>query len=591
MATMMDSPVTMTSSPSGGSRLAQMQARFQQKQMQEKEQKLLRLYESQTQRAFQRVGRGSAGSSSSSVSSTSSTLGAGKVRQLFQERRQQNGVKTAVGSGPTGWDRSYPLEPLESTTKHRLQASKSTGNLKAVRGTSLERNYSNNITTNNHYQGRNQPRRSKSQARGNNYFAAELGGSFRQQQLYDDADNEDTVDYPQNHHQPRHYRDEQNNRIRLEREHRESEFFHKHRIYDKYEDEDDDIENEDPPFEQLDEDDYDAGDFSDSSHVFQKLPNVGGRLLMEAKANKSINVDRYKTYSATDSGIRASSRNMNNGEDGGRRPTPPVVKEPLQRRRDPQDAAAVAKPRATGATRKPEAKVTNTHSPPAKLSPPKSATARKPEPVNPNTSTDTDSTSMWGKKQASAYAQVPQQTPARGPAARGTAMKSTTGNQVANDLTECRICGRHFASDRIAKHQEICAKTTKKKRKAFDPVKQRVQGTEAEVFLKKGRPQAVTTTVKKTNWRQKHEDFINSIRAAKEMKAHVARGGKLSDLPPPPPSDYSDYVQCPHCSRRFNQQAAERHIPKCANFQFNKPKPQQAARSTPNRGAVPRKRQ
>jgi hypothetical protein len=45
-----------------------------------------------------------------------------------------------------------------------------------------------------------------------------------------------------------------------------------------------------------------------------------------------------------------------------------------------------------------QTKVTNTHSPPAKLSPPKSATARKPEPVNQNTSTDTDSTSMWGKK-------------------------------------------------------------------------------------------------------------------------------------------------------------------------------------------------
>ena len=315
--------------------------------MQEKEQKLLRLYESQTQRAFQRVGRGSAGSSSSSVSSTSSSLGAGKVRQLFQERRQQNGVKTAAGSGPTGWDRSYPLEPLEGTTKHRLQASKSTGNLKAVRGTSLERNYSNNITTNNHYQGRNQPRRSKSQLRGNNYLAAELGSGFRQQQLYDDADNEDTVDYPQNH-QSRHYRDEQNNRIRLEREHRESDFFHKHRIYDKYEDEDYDIENEDPPFEQLDDDD-DGDDLSGSSHLFQKLPNVGGRLLMEAKANKNVNVDRYKTYSATD-----SSRSMNDREDGGRRLTPPVVKEALHRRRDPQDAAAVAKPKATVATKKPD---------------------------------------------------------------------------------------------------------------------------------------------------------------------------------------------------------------------------------------------
>jgi len=326
-----------------------LQARFQQKQMQEKEQKLLRLYESQTQRAFQRVGRGSAGSSSSSVSSSSSTLGAGKVRQLFQERRQQNGVKTAA-SGPTGWDRSYPLEPLEGATK-RLHASKSTGNLKAVRGTSLERNYSNSNTTSSHYQDRNQTRRSRSQVRGNSYVAAELGGSFRQQQLYDYPDNVDTIDYPQNH-QPRHYRDEQNNRIRLEREQRESEFFHTHRIYDKYGDEDFDIENEDPPFEQLDYDD--AEDFSNSSHVFQKLPNVGGRLLMEAKANNNVNVDRYKTYSATNSRIRANSRNMSDRDDGGRRPTPPVVKEPLQRRREPQDAAPVAKPKTTVAPKKPD---------------------------------------------------------------------------------------------------------------------------------------------------------------------------------------------------------------------------------------------
>lgn len=307
-----------------------LQARFQQKQMQEKEQKLLRLYESQTQRAFQRVGRGSAGSSSSSVSSNSSTLGAGKVRQLFQERRHQNGVKT-VGSAPTGWDRSYRLEPHDGTTKHRLQASRSTGNLKAVRGTSLDRNNSSNLTTNNNYQGKHQARRSKSQVRGNTYLVAELGGNYRQQQLYDDADYEDVVDYYPQNLQPRHYRDEQNNRIRLDREQRQTEFFNKHRIYDRYEDEDYDIENEDPPFEQLDYED--AEDFSNSSHVFQKLPNVGGRLLMEAKANNNVNVDRYKTYSASNSATRAGNKSMAEREDGGRRPTPPTVKEPLQRRR------------------------------------------------------------------------------------------------------------------------------------------------------------------------------------------------------------------------------------------------------------------
>lgn len=78
---------------------------------------------------------------------------------------------------------------------------------------------------------------------------------------------------------------------------------------------------------------------------------------------------------------------------------------------------------------------------------------------------------------------------------------------------------------------------------------------------------------KKSNWRKKHEEFINNIRAAKIAQAHVAAGGKLADLPPPPPMDTSDYIQCPHCGRKFNEGAASRHIPKCATMMHNKPKP------------------
>ena len=77
------------------------------------------------------------------------------------------------------------------------------------------------------------------------------------------------------------------------------------------------------------------------------------------------------------------------------------------------------------------------------------------------------------------------------------------------------------------------------------------------------------TTKPSGNWRSKHEDFIKTIRAAKEMQAHLAKGGKLSDLPPPPPSENPDYVQCPHCSRRFNGAAAARHIPLCKNMQVS----------------------
>lgn len=114
------------------------------------------------------------------------------------------------------------------------------------------------------------------------------------------------------------------------------------------------------------------------------------------------------------------------------------------------------------------------------------------------------------------------------------------------------------------------------------------QGTDAESYVvgKKGRSTApktiagvvVKADAKKGNWRKKHEEFIAAIRSAKEMQAHLARGGKLSDLPPPPPSENADYIQCPHCQRRFNEGAATRHIPKCATMLHNKPKPAPAKR-------------
>lgn len=72
--------------------------------MQEREEKLLKLYESQQQRTIERMGRSSAGSNTS-IGST----GAGKVRQMFDERR-----------GKAGIDKSYPLEPIKSKTTARV---------------------------------------------------------------------------------------------------------------------------------------------------------------------------------------------------------------------------------------------------------------------------------------------------------------------------------------------------------------------------------------------------------------------------------------------------------------------------------------
>jgi len=54
-------------------------------------------------------------------------------------------------------------------------------------------------------------------------------------------------------------------------------------------------------------------------------------------------------------------------------------------------------------------------------------------------------------------------------------------------LVPCQVCGRNFASDRIAKHLEVCEKTTAKPRPVFDVAKARVAGTEAEELLATGR--------------------------------------------------------------------------------------------------------
>jgi hypothetical protein len=56
----------------------------------------------------------------------------------------------------------------------------------------------------------------------------------------------------------------------------------------------------------------------------------------------------------------------------------------------------------------------------------------------------------------------------------------------------------------------------------------------------------------------------------RKLKKFEENGGKLSDLPPPPKSNYDHYVECQYCGRKFAADVAERHIPKCQNI-INKP--------------------
>lgn len=143
-----------------------------------------------------------------------------------------------------------------------------------------------------------------------------------------------------------------------------------------------------------------------------------------------------------------------------------------------------------------------------------------------------------------------------------------------NDLIQCKNCDRNFAEDRIEKHETICEKTHNKKRKKFDMKKARVKGTDAAVFLKMQNQSNTKyqAAQKKNDWRKKRAEFHEALKCAKLAQKHLAAGGNLKDLPPPPLSDTSDYLQCPYCSRRFSQSVAERHIPKCKDIKSNKRK-------------------
>ncbi|XP_035878499.1 zinc finger C2HC domain-containing protein 1B [Phyllostomus discolor] len=125
---------------------------------------------------------------------------------------------------------------------------------------------------------------------------------------------------------------------------------------------------------------------------------------------------------------------------------------------------------------------------------------------------------------------------------------------------EDRVCAHELlAAGREERHGPICKKLFNKKRKPFNSLKQRLQGT--DIFTVRTTPRSKPQPVRKANWRQQHEDFINAIRSAKQCSLAIKEGRPLP--PPPPPSVNPDYIQCPYCMRRFNENAASRHINFC----------------------------
>ena len=137
-------------------------------------------------------------------------------------------------------------------------------------------------------------------------------------------------------------------------------------------------------------------------------------------------------------------------------------------------------------------------------------------------------------------------------------------------LTPCGCCGRNFHPDVVDRHFQICQKNqvNASKRKTFDSSKMRAKDTEVEKVLEEKRflpphmREKPKLPIKKSNWKAKHEDFIRTIRAARGEDTLDSQSQREA-----PRFVNPDYVQCDYCSRRFNEAAAERHIPFCKEQQ------------------------
>ena len=151
-------------------------------------------------------------------------------------------------------------------------------------------------------------------------------------------------------------------------------------------------------------------------------------------------------------------------------------------------------------------------------------------------------------------------------------------------LSPCDTCGRRFNARALPVHQRSCAKVFAQKRKPFDVKSMRAEGTDLEEYQRKnGRyggkgsafapPRASKKLTQRPDrarertaggkgkpipkWKQQSELLRAGIRAGRghDTVTDTAAFAQEDDL-----------VPCPHCGRSFNETAAERHIPRCADI-------------------------
>ncbi|XP_018578090.1 uncharacterized protein LOC108916347 [Anoplophora glabripennis] len=154
---------------------------------------------------------------------------------------------------------------------------------------------------------------------------------------------------------------------------------------------------------------------------------------------------------------------------------------------------------------------------------------------------------------------------------KAMAAQQTMDNEVADvefqsqELLPCHVCGRTFLPSPLKKHERICEKTSTKKRKPFDSLKQRVEGTDLadfhqKTYLKRPEPSPSPDLKKKSQstWKEKHLALVSAIRAAKGIPSDVSHA-----LPKTKSTTMAGTERCPSCDRQFGPKAYDRHVEWC----------------------------
>jgi hypothetical protein len=146
------------------------------------------------------------------------------------------------------------------------------------------------------------------------------------------------------------------------------------------------------------------------------------------------------------------------------------------------------------------------------------------------------------------------------------------------ELHECGQCGRKFRQAALDRHSKTCGK--EKKRKPMDMSKHRLDSEAQELAASLARQHKRENSRQKQSnklqqnsnvnsegqpqWKKESEAFRDAMRNARETTVALKSGGPLPEYTPSGPDP--SLIPCPHCGRRFNSNAAERHIPKCKDI-------------------------